>query len=186
MTRVKNYYEFKYEISEDQRCVTCTAKVKEYDNKFMNAVMSCYGVAGKYPKSYYFDDIFTGVAHFKNGDESDLKFAAQIARAKALRKANRIMAQVMYECEQALIQKARFFNSVKLGTICEGEKYNRMIECAVKDKSQLTEELTETLPDSPDIKSYLGNRAKIGVIDEYLGDEAHEQIKQLLEESQGI
>jgi hypothetical protein len=46
--------------------------------------------------------------------------------------------------------------------------------------------LTETLPDSPDIKSYLGNRAKIGVIDEYLGDEAHEQIKQLLEESQGI
>lgn len=94
MTRVKNYYEFKYEFSEDQRCVTCTAKVKEYDAKFMNAVMSCYGISGKYPKSYYFDDIFTGIAHFKAGDENDLKFAAQIARAKALRKANRIMAQI--------------------------------------------------------------------------------------------
>lgn len=92
----------------------------------------------------------------------------------------------MYECEQALIQKARFFNSVKLGTICEGEKYNRMIECAVKGKLQLTEELTETLPDSPDIKTYLGNRAKNGVIDEYLGDEGHKQIEQLLKESQGI
>lgn len=186
MTRVKNYYEFKYEISEDQRCVTCSARVKEYDSKFMDAIMICYGATGKYPKSYYFADYFTGVAHFKEGDESDLKFAAQIARAKALRKANRITAQVMYECEQALIQKARFFNSIKLGTICEGEKYNRMIECAVKGKSQLTEELTETLPDSPDIKNYLGNRAKVGVIDEYMGDEAHKQIEQLLEESQGI
>lgn len=159
MTRVKNYYEFEYKISEDQRCVTCTAKVKEYDEKFVKAVNLCNVVSGKYPKSYYFDDVFTGIAHFKDGDENDLQFAAKIARAKALRQANRVMAQIMYECEQALIQKARFFNSVKIGTICEGEKYNRMIECTVKGKSQFTEELTETLPDSPDIKTYLGNRA---------------------------
>ena len=66
------------------------------------------------------------------------------------------------------------------------EKYNRMIECTVKGKSQFTEELTETLPDSPDIKTYLGNRAQCGVLDDFLSKETHERIKQMIEESQGI
>lgn len=87
-----------YHISEDESVVTAVAKPilplhvekLKYDNCVMSAIMKIQS---------------SGIARLKFGDESDIEVAKNIARKKAIRKAYRLIANIMkerYECYKSI------------------------------------------------------------------------------------
>lgn len=131
--RVKNSYEFHYEVNEDQNMVVCCAKLTRMDKKVKDAVAAArylsFNLSGNMTIIPSWKDNFTfkGICKLKDGDENDLDFAMKIARAKAMRQANAIMVQLLREVE-TVIEKYHDYNCrLQFGTAIKQREYNRKI-----------------------------------------------------------
>lgn len=124
MTRIKNKYAFTYNVSEDKTKVYCMARPIQFDNKLIEARSIYWNLTGKPPRTFQtFDLVFVGKAEFKDGDTNDIETAKKIAKAKALRQANGVMASIIKEVETALLSKANYLTNVNLGTKRKSMEY---------------------------------------------------------------
>lgn len=116
MPRIKNEYTFTWNIGNDEKTIVCIATPARYDDKFIEAINSYRRMTGRFPQSYKNDFAFTGKAILKDNDLHDLELAQKIARAKALRQANGIMAKIMKEVADCFYKGYAIYADISFGT----------------------------------------------------------------------
>ena len=123
--RVKNTYNFSYNINEDKGTVVCIAKVEHFDRKFIEMLSDANLITDKrmiYVGDFY-DKVFTGKAVLKDGDVNDLEKAKKIARNKALRQANGVFASTVWYCREIFYNKLMESEELYAGTMNKRNEY---------------------------------------------------------------
>ena len=117
MTRIKNKYVFTYNVSEDGTKVCCMARPVQFDDKLIEARSIYWDLTGKPPQTFQsFDFVFVGKAELKDGDINDVELAKKIARTKALRQANGVMASIIKEVEDTMFKRVVYLRQIVKGT----------------------------------------------------------------------
>ena len=134
--RIKNAYKFEYFINEKGDAVTCKIALEwfDLDTKLKETINHVRKITNRTKIAGY--DLYAtmenpmkiiGTARLKDGDISDIEFAKKIARAKALRKANKIMANIVEECSDILRDESYRLLAYAAGTSYRAELYDREI-----------------------------------------------------------
>lgn len=138
--RIKNEYNFNYVIDSNEKCVICIASLKRNDIRLQRlselANLAAHYNSGEYANKYYNfltrKKMFKGIARFKDGDTLNLEEAKEIARAKALRQANGIMAAFVKEIENELFATIQNISNIEFGTQLKRMEYIKRIESLTK------------------------------------------------------
>lgn len=125
--RIKNEYEFTWNVANEEKTIVCIATPTRLDGKLVDAIYNCHKLTGKFPKSYKNDFAFIGKANLKDGDVHNLQLAQNIARAKALRKANKEMAKIMKEAADVFYKKYSFYADISYDTKEEADRQDEKI-----------------------------------------------------------
>jgi hypothetical protein len=138
--RIKNPYTFEYFVNEEKGTVTCNAIVAtgDVDNELYIMIRNYRLITGRdYVKGYreytksitqtHTPLVFTGVARLKTNDVNDIDFAKKIARAKALRQANKIISDIIDVCADMLFAENQRLMTYSIGTSLKAEEYDREI-----------------------------------------------------------
>lgn len=135
--RIKNPYTFEYFVNAEKGTVTCNAivAIRDMDNKFYVIIKKYRLITRRdYVKGYrkYTENVctplvFTGVARLKTNDINDIDFAKKIARAKALRQANKIISNIIETCADAFFAENQRIMTYSIGTSLKAEEYDREI-----------------------------------------------------------
>ena len=119
--RLRNQYDITYMVNEKAKTVTAVVEPIRFDKKLYD-LCGVYGTAtGKYSP---IPDHFVGVARFKDGDSYDVEMGKKIARAKALRQANKIMGNYMNDMLIAIQQYTSEMTDLAYGTRVKAAEYN--------------------------------------------------------------
>lgn len=130
--RIKNEYKFEYNVGQDRNgidMVVCVATIVHLDRRIgeirsFASEASCLSCGG-YTLFPITDEgtKFIGKCKLKNGDVSNVDFAKSIARSKALRQANAVMANYLHDAESTIHKALDVLCALEDGTRDNSDKY---------------------------------------------------------------
>ena len=127
MARFKNHFDVTYQVNKDNTAVTAIVKSRRPDVRLVALIDAENALDGKWNREFLRQS-FVGVARLKDGDTCDIEKAKAIARAKALRKANKMVANFAAEMIDNIIATANFYGQFSDGTYMKALQYQKDID----------------------------------------------------------
>lgn len=132
--RIKNPYTFEYFVNAEKGTVTCVI-TGDIDDELYTTIRNYRLITvrnyvkgyRKYTENMHTPWVFTGVARLKTNDVNDIDFAKKMARAKALRQANKIISNIIETCADAFFAEYQRLMNYSIGTSLKAEGYDREI-----------------------------------------------------------
>lgn len=129
MARFKNHFDVTYQVNKDNTAVTAIVKFHNSgsDSRLRDLINAENSLNGQWRMNFFHQN-FVGVARLKDGDTCDVEKAKAIARAKALRKANKMVANFAAEVVDSIIAAANDYGQIAAGTYMKAIQYQRDID----------------------------------------------------------
>ena len=127
MARFKNHFDVTYQVNKDNTAVTAIVKFHRPDARLFALIDAENSLDGKWNRDFFHQN-FIGVARLKDGDTCDVEKAKAIARAKGLRKANKMVANFAAEVVDSIIAAANDYGQSAADTYMKAIQYQRDID----------------------------------------------------------